>query len=108
MPYPSAHVRNVRGGTRDAQGSAAYTRRVDVSPTIFREGPYRFFFFSREEPRMHVHVYAPQGEAKFWIEPKIELANNYGLSSRALASVQRLIEEHKDEIREAWQTHFGG
>lgn len=56
---------------------------------------------------MHVHVYAPQGEAKFWIEPKIALANNYGLSSRALASVQRLIEEHEGEIREAWKAHFG-
>lgn len=56
---------------------------------------------------MHVHVHSPQGEAKFWIEPKIELAKNYGLNSRALASVQRLIEEREDEIREAWEAHFG-
>lgn len=56
---------------------------------------------------MHVHVHAPQGEAKFWMEPRIELAKNYGLSSRALASVQRLIEEHEDEIRKAWKAHFG-
>jgi hypothetical protein len=81
---------------------------VDLSPTIFRQGPYRFFFFSNEEPRMHVHVHAPQGEAKFWMEPKIELANNYDLNSRDLKSVQRLIEEHQDEIREAWKAHFGG
>ena len=57
---------------------------------------------------MHVHVHAPQGEAKFWMEPKIELANNYDLNSRELKSVQRLIEEHADEIREAWKEHFGG
>jgi hypothetical protein len=57
---------------------------------------------------MHVHVHAPQGEAKFWMEPKIELANNYDLNSRDLKSVQRLIEEHQDEIREAWKAHFGG
>jgi hypothetical protein len=80
---------------------------LGMSPTIFRQGPYRFFFFSREESRMHVHVHAAQGEAKFWIEPKIELAKNYGLSSRALASVQRLIEEHEHEIRKAWEKHFG-
>jgi hypothetical protein len=79
-----------------------------MSPTIFRQGPYRFFFFSREEARMHVHVHASQGEAKFGMEPKIELAKNYGLSSRALAAVRRLIEEHDDEIRKAWKTHFGG
>jgi hypothetical protein len=45
-----------------------------VSPTIFRNGPYRFYFFSREELRMHVHVQCPDGEAKFWLEPVISLA----------------------------------
>lgn len=56
---------------------------------------------------MHVPVYAPHGEAKFWMEPKIELANNYDFNSRELRSVQGLIEEHADEIREAWKAHFG-
>ncbi|HYR28699.1 MAG TPA: DUF4160 domain-containing protein, partial [Thermoanaerobaculia bacterium] len=50
-----------------------------MSPTIFREGPYRFFFFSREESRMHVHVFSADGEAKFWLEPAIELAESKGL-----------------------------
>lgn len=36
-----------------------------VSPTVFRYRNYRFYFFSREEPRMHVHVFSPDGEAKF-------------------------------------------
>lgn len=36
-----------------------------MTPTIFRHGPYRFFFCSREETRMHVHVSHPDGEAKF-------------------------------------------
>jgi hypothetical protein len=49
-----------------------------MSPTIFREGPFRFYFFPREETRMHVHVHATAGEAKFWLEPRIELARNYG------------------------------
>jgi hypothetical protein len=95
-------------GFGQAHGSAAYTRGVHLSPTIFRQGPYRFFFFSKEEPRMHVHVHSPHGEAKFWMEAKIELANNYDLNSREVQSVQRLIEEHANEIREAWKAHFGG
>lgn len=57
---------------------------------------------------MHVHVQAPQGEAKFWMEPKVELANNYGFSAKALLAIQRLIEGHENEIRKAWKTHFGG
>jgi hypothetical protein len=30
--------------------------------TIFREGPFRFFFCSREEERIHVHVQTADGE----------------------------------------------
>lgn len=52
-----------------------------MSPTIFQFRNYRFFFFSREETRVQVHVYTPEGEAKFWLEPKIELAINKGMRS---------------------------
>jgi hypothetical protein len=79
-----------------------------VSPTVFREGAYRFYFFSREEARAHIHVQHPTGEAKFWIEPSIELTRNYGLSPRRLATALRLIREHDDEIRAAWRKHFEG
>jgi hypothetical protein len=77
-----------------------------MSPTVFREGPYRFYFFSREETRAHIHVQHVSGEAKFWIEPSVELARNYGLSARRLATALRLIQERRDEIREAWNRHF--
>ncbi|MGO8755461.1 MAG: DUF4160 domain-containing protein [Gallionellaceae bacterium] len=40
-----------------------------MAPTIFRAHGFRFFFFSREQPRMHVHVNHAEGEAKFWLEP---------------------------------------
>lgn len=56
---------------------------------------------------MHVHVYHAEGEAKFWLDPEIELAQNYGLSRRRLASALRLVQEHEDEIRRAWKAHFG-
>lgn len=56
---------------------------------------------------MHVHVYSGDGEAKFWMEPKIELAQNYGLADRDLARARRIIEERVDDIRAAWQRHFG-
>jgi hypothetical protein len=79
-----------------------------VSPTIFRSGGYRFYFFSREEPRLHVHVHHETGEAKFRLEPEIAVAQNYGLSPRRLAVALRLVQEHEDEIRTAWQTHFKG
>jgi hypothetical protein len=79
-----------------------------MSPTVFREGPYRFYFFSREEPRMHVHVTCADGEAKFWLEPAIALAQNHGLSEKQVKEAQALVEAHADECRTRWKAHFGG
>jgi Domain of unknown function (DUF4160) len=42
------------------------------------------------------------------MEPKIELARNYGLTDRQLNTAVRLIQEHEDEICAAWKEHFGG
>lgn len=55
---------------------------------------------------MHVHVYCERGEAKFWLEPVIELAQNYGLSQRDLRIVQTIIEEQQDEFNNAWRRYF--
>ena len=77
-----------------------------MSPTIFRAAGYPFYFFSREEPRMHVHVQHADGEAKFWLEPATELAQNIGLTGRQLRRIRLLILEHSDEIRRAWHEHF--
>ena len=78
-----------------------------MSPTVFRHGGYRFYFFSREESRLHVHVHHADGEAKFWLEPKVELAQNYGLSQRRLTNALEIIRRHEHEIRAAWKKHFG-
>lgn len=77
-----------------------------MSPTVFKAGGLRFYFFSREEQRMHVHVQASSGEAKYWLDPDIELAENHGLSLRVLNRATRLLREHEDEVRRSWQEHF--
>jgi hypothetical protein len=69
-----------------------------MSPTGFRYKGYRFFFFSREEKQIHIHIHCADGEAKFWLEPTVSLADNYGLSTKQLRENQELIEEHKDDI----------
>ena len=57
---------------------------------------------------MHIHVQSSNGEAKFWLEPEIQIAQNYGLSMRELNEADSLIKEHRNEIRTAWQQHFPG
>jgi hypothetical protein len=78
-----------------------------MAPTVFRQGAFRFFFFSREESRMHVHVSHTDGEAKFWIEPALELALSSGLSPAQLRDAMGIVQEHSEEIRDAWHMHFG-
>ena len=78
-----------------------------MSPTVFRHEGFRFFFFSREEARMHVHVHHAEGEAKFWLEPAVELAQSHGLRSGQVSEAAGLIREHEDEIRSVWYEHFG-
>ncbi len=77
-----------------------------MSPTVFRYKGYRFFFFSREETRIHVHVMSSAGEAKFWIEPIVALANYGGFSERQLKELERIVAKHAKEIKKAWEKHF--
>lgn len=78
-----------------------------MSPAIYRERGFKFFFFSNEEERMHVHIVGQTGEAKFWIEPQIELATKYKLSNKELLKLEQSVKDHQYEIRTAWKKHFG-
>lgn len=77
-----------------------------MSPTVFREKGYKFYFLSNEEKRIHVHVYCEEGEAKFWIEPIISLATYYGLNKKKLNQIQKIVEKRRNEIIKEWKRHF--
>jgi hypothetical protein len=77
-----------------------------LAPTVFRKGSFRFFFFSREESRIHIHVTHTDGEAKFWLEPSIELALNKGLNSKQVSEALLLVQQHREDILNAWKQHF--
>ena len=79
-----------------------------MSPTIFKWKGYRFYFFSREEPRMHVHVVCADGEAKFWLEPDVELAKRHHLTTKQVSEVMAVAKERKHEICNAWRRYFPG
>lgn len=55
---------------------------------------------------MHVHVMGPDGEAKFWLEPTVALADYTGLKNVELKELQKKVEEQKDVIVKAWKKHF--
>ena len=55
---------------------------------------------------MHVHVISGDGEAKFWLEPQIELAKNYRYSRKQVHEIESLVEDHYDALVSAWKEHF--
>jgi hypothetical protein len=76
-------------------------------PDLLRHGPYRIYFWSRENDEApHVHVKRDRDEAKFWLEPIVELAGNWGFARHELTRVRRMVEEHREELLEAWHEHF--
>ncbi|MBI5739111.1 MAG: DUF4160 domain-containing protein [Nitrospirae bacterium] len=77
-----------------------------MSPTVLIYGKYRFFFNSREEKRMHVHVQTADGTAKFWLEPIIALESYCTLSTKELKEVSTIIEEKQNEFKNSWKKHF--
>ncbi len=81
-------------------------RMPGTMPTVFRSGPYRFFFYAgdRDEPP-HVHVERDDCEAKFWLAPP-RLQTNKRFARQELHKIERLIEENQDYLRERWDEYF--
>ncbi len=65
-----------------------------------------FLLLTRGEPHA-LHVSHPDGEAKFWLSPSIELARNIGLSPSKIKDAERLAVSRQQEIIDAWNNHFG-
>ncbi|MCX6115064.1 MAG: DUF4160 domain-containing protein [Proteobacteria bacterium] len=47
------------------------------------------------------------GEAKFWLEPVVALANSEGLKSLELRRIQKIVEHNCEKFRKAWKDFFG-
>src|SRR5205809_716589 len=59
-------------------------------------------------PEKEVASLISSGKAKFWLEPQVELAADYGLGAIRINAARKIIEEHVDDIRSAWAKHFRG
>ncbi|WP_343728588.1 DUF4160 domain-containing protein [Duganella sp.] len=77
-----------------------------MAPTVHRVGSFRYFFYSREETRMHIHVSHPDSEARFWLQPEVSLAENRGLSPRQLRTAERFVKDPHLELQNAWRAFF--
>jgi hypothetical protein len=76
-------------------------------PTVFRDGPYRFFFYAsdRDEP-CHIHVERGDKITKYWLDP-IRLQHSGGFNRFELSQIRSIIEKNQVLLMEAWNEYFG-
>ena len=78
-------------------------------PVVLRHKGFRFFFYSNEgnsrEPA-HVHARSADGEAKFWLQPEVRVAECDGFDARTLRELIRVVEQNTELIERAWHEYF--
>ena len=79
---------------------------------IYRNLVFIIFSVDIYENRMHIHVvkrtikkFIP---AKFWVEPKIELAKPGDFSTKELNEIQKIMEQQKELITTQLELFFHG
>lgn len=78
-------------------------------PKIFIKDGFKFFFYSNEgNPRepQHVHIKKGENNAKYWIQPSISLAENYGFSSKELSWIETEVYTNIKLIEDTWNDFF--
>ena len=78
-----------------------------MSPVFKRESGYTFKIFSNEEERMHIHVFRAEYEAKYWLEPTIELAEIYGFPMHELKRIKDIVEQYGYYFKDQYNRHIG-
>ncbi len=78
-----------------------------MSPKFKQEDGYVFKIYSNEEERKHIHVVKAEFEAKFWLEPEVELAENHGFNNKELKKITQLVRKYGDEFKQQFAAHIG-
>lgn len=75
-------------------------------PTIFIVFGFIFRFFSDDHLPIHVHVVKDGHEAKFNVEPKVELVYNHGFKRQEITLIESIVEENVEVIVTHWIDYF--
>ncbi len=78
-----------------------------MSPRFKEFRGFVFKIYSNEEVRKHIHVVKAGNEVKYWLEPAIELAENYGFSEKDLRLIENVIKENGDHFKRQYAVHIG-
>ncbi len=79
-------------------------------PTILQVEGFTFKVLTRDHDPPHVHVYAPEGTAKFMLgedgsQPRVVMV--IGLRRHQVLAMARLVVKHRAFFLEAWRRIHG-
>ena len=77
-------------------------------PTIFIVFGFCFKFYSNDHRPVHIHVTKDGHEAKFNLEPTVELVFNRGFKKHELTVITGIIEENDEILIARWNEYFKG
>lgn len=49
-----------------------------------------------------MHVDREKMSAKYWLDPDVSLADNYGFSRKELRDIERMIHDNQQKLRSEW------
>ncbi|MDR1582858.1 MAG: DUF4160 domain-containing protein [Prevotellaceae bacterium] len=75
-------------------------------PTILTLLGMRFFYWAREHEPIHVHVQKGNAEARFIIEPDVQLTDNKGFKPHELSLAEEVIKDNREYMIEHWKLFF--
>jgi len=75
-------------------------------PTVLKLLGLKFYYWSQEHKPIHIHVRKGDGEARFALEPQVELIENHGLKPHELALAEEIICDNREFMIEHWNLYF--
>ena len=78
-----------------------------MSPKFKEQNGFVFKIFSNEEARIHIHIIKAEKEAIYWLEPDMELAENYGFNNKELSFIEKILTEYGDYFKVKFSRHVG-
>ena len=77
-----------------------------MSPKFKEYNGFVFKIFSNEEDRKHIHVIKAEKDAKYCLEPNVEIAENNGFNSHELKQIEKVLQEYAEEFKERYAAHI--
>ena len=54
---------------------------------------------------MHIHVFKDECEAKFWLEPLVELDYNNGFKTKELKLITSIVNDNEEQFKKKYRKH---